>query len=123
MLQNGEPKKISGNAQTRKKGVILQHGTILLKVDVDKMFELLKVPDEKLKGKMIENVKQRVSSLSQALGREVGFEEALEVLKKGFTEEFSAAEFIPGELNENEKTLLEKLKMEKYGADEWNKRR
>ncbi len=123
ILQNGTPKKISGNAQTRKKGVILQHGTILLKVDVDKMFELLKVPDEKLKGKMIENVKQRVSSLSQALNREVSFEEALETLKKGFAEEFPAAEFKSGELNENEKTLLEKLKMEKYEAETWNEKR
>ena len=123
ILQNGEPKKISGNAQTRKKGVILQHGTILLKVDVDKMFELLKVPDEKLKGKMIENVKQRVTGLSQALSRSVGFDSALEALKKGFAEEFPTAEFEPGELNESEKTLLEKLKMVKYGADGWNKKR
>ncbi|MBI4995229.1 lipoate--protein ligase family protein [Candidatus Peregrinibacteria bacterium] len=123
IIQNGTPKKISGNAQTRKKGIILQHGTILLKVDVDKMFELLKVPDEKLKGKLIENVKQRVTGLSQALGREIDFEEALAALKKGFSEEFSVAEFELGELKESEKTLLEKLKMEKYGADEWNKRR
>lgn len=123
ILQGGEPKKISGNAQTRKKGIILQHGTILLKVDVDKMFELLKVPDEKLKGKMIENVKQRVSSLSQALGREVGFEEALDALKKGFAEEFPTAQFVSGKLNESEKTLLEKLQKEKYDADRWNKKR
>lgn len=122
-LQNSEPKKISGNAQTRKKGVILQHGTILLKVDVDKMFELLKVPDEKLKGKMIENVKQRVSSLSQMLGREVGFEETLDALKKGFSEEFPAAQFLSGELKDSEKILLEKLQKEKYGADSWNKKR
>ena len=56
--------------------MILQHGTILLKVDVDKMFELLKVPDEKLKGKMIENVKQRVSSFASAY-REVGLKKLL----------------------------------------------
>ena len=41
-----EPKNIC-NAQTRKKGIILQHGTILLKVDVDKMFTLFKVPVKK----------------------------------------------------------------------------
>ncbi|HYY40099.1 MAG TPA: lipoate--protein ligase family protein, partial [Nitrososphaera sp.] len=39
-------KKISGNAQTRRKGVLLQHGTLLLGVDVDKMFSVLKVPSE-----------------------------------------------------------------------------
>ena len=31
-------KKISGNAQTRKLKTVLQHGTILMDVDVDKMF-------------------------------------------------------------------------------------
>lgn len=123
ILQNGIPKKISGNAQTRKKGIILQHGTILLKVDVDKMFELLKVPSEKLKGKLIEDVKQRVTGLSQALGRSVSFEEVLAVLQKGFAEEFPTVQFEEGELKESEKALLEKLKTEKYGADEWNKKR
>lgn len=123
IIKDGVPKKISGNAQTRKRGIILQHGTILLKVDVDKMFELLKVPSEKLKGKLIEDVKQRVMGLSQALGREVGFDEALEFLKKGFAEEFAGVKFEKGELKESEKALLEKLQEEKYGAEDWNRKR
>lgn len=116
-------KKISGNAQTRKRGVILQHGTILLRVDVDKMFALLKVPSEKLKGKLIEDVKQRVTGLSDVLGREVGFEETLAVLEKGFAETFPQARFEPGELSAKEKSLAEKFAAEKYGNDEWNKKR
>jgi lipoate-protein ligase A len=51
IIVNG--KKISGNAQTRRKGILLQHGTILYKVDVEKMFSLLKVSDEKIKDKKI----------------------------------------------------------------------
>jgi lipoate-protein ligase A len=35
-------KKISGNAQTRKAKIVLQHGTVLTDVDVDKMFSVLK---------------------------------------------------------------------------------
>jgi len=116
-------KKISGNAQTRKKGVILQHGTILLKVDVDKMFEILKVPSEKLKGKMIENVKQGVVGLNNAAGREISFDEALDALKSGFEEEFSNCTFEMGALGKNEKSLAQKLKKEKYIADTWNKQR
>lgn len=119
----GGLKKISGNAQTRKQNIILQHGTILLKVDVDKMFSLLKVPSEKLKGKLIEDVKQRVTGLSAALNREVKFDEALAVLQKGFAEEFPEIEFVPGELSQSEKTLAESFKKEKYGAEAWNKKR
>ena len=75
-------KKISGNAQTRKYGCVLQHGTILLSVDPETMFSLLKVPNEKLKGKLIEDIKQRVTSISSMLQRQVSFEEA----ERGFIE-------------------------------------
>src|SRR3989338_1698427 len=121
LILNG--KKISGNAQTRKKGVILQHGTILLEVDVEKMFSLLKVPNEKLKGKLIADVKERVTSLSAALGREGGFEEALPALQKGFAEAFPESVFEAGGLSASEQTRTNELAKEKYWNDAWNRRR
>lgn len=123
MHQSGSLRKISGNAQTRKNGIILQHGTILLKVDVDKMFSLLKVPSEKMKGKLIEDVKQRVTSVSSVCGRDVSFEEGLGLLQKGFAEEFSGVTFAEGNLSATESALAEKFAKEKYGAYEWNKKR
>jgi lipoate-protein ligase A len=77
-------RKISGNAQTRRMGCVLQHGTILLDLDVDLMFELLRVPPEKMKGKIIREVKGRVTSLRAVLGRELPFEEAVPVFTEGF---------------------------------------
>jgi lipoate-protein ligase A len=77
-------KKLSGNAQTRKHGCLLQHGTVLLGVDPDAMFSVLKVPDEKLKGKLIADVKARVSSVSIMLGRTVGYKEAVPAFVRGF---------------------------------------
>ncbi|MFH1447444.1 MAG: biotin/lipoate A/B protein ligase family protein [Candidatus Micrarchaeota archaeon] len=105
-------KKISGNAQTRRKGVLLQHGTILLGVDVDRMFTLLRVPDEKMKGKLISDIKQRVTSLN------VSFEEASNAMKKGFEEEMDA-ELIQGTLTNEEKEASIKLSREKYRSDRW----
>lgn len=105
-------KKFSGNAQTRKGKVMLQHGTILLKVDVDKMFEILKVPDEKLKGKMIETVKQRV------IGLDKGFEEVAQALKIGFAKAMGA-ELVKGELAAHEKQAAEELAKTKYSTREW----
>ena len=69
IITNG--KKISGNAQTRKAKTVLQHGTILMDVDVDKMFSLLKVPNEKIKDKLITDVKQRITSVKQILGKNI----------------------------------------------------
>ncbi|MDO8554004.1 MAG: biotin/lipoate A/B protein ligase family protein [Candidatus Micrarchaeota archaeon] len=109
LLVNG--KKFSGNAQTRKKGVLLQHGTILLKVDVDKMFELLKVPNEKLKGKLISDVKQRVTALDKS------FEEVESALEKGFAQRFNA-NVERSELSDEELKKCNEL-ISKYSSMEW----
>lgn len=79
-------KKLSGNAQTRKHGCVLQHGTILLGLDVDTMFSILKVPNEKLKGKLMQDVRARVSSVSDMLGRPVVYADAVPAFEQGFSE-------------------------------------
>jgi lipoate-protein ligase A len=111
-------KKISGNAQTRKLNAILQHGTILIDVDVETMFKLLKVSDEKIKDKMINSVKERVTSIKKELNKNVSFNEVAEALKKGFEESLNI-KLLPGKLTEEEKSLAEKLKREKYSSKEW----
>ena len=40
-----EGRKIAGSAQTRQKGVILQHGSILQDIDIDDLFDMLKMND------------------------------------------------------------------------------
>ncbi len=114
-----EGQKVSGNAQTRRGGVILQHGTILLNVDVKKMFSLLLIPDEKIRDKMIEVVEQRVTSITHKLDREFGFEESIPIFEEGFKRAFSDHEFVESEVSSEEDSLAKQLAEEKYGADEW----
>lgn len=106
-------KKVSGNAQTRKKNTLLQHGTILLNADIERMFSVLKVPSEKIRDKMISDVKQRVTTLDKT------FEEVADSLKKGFSEKFRATLAIDT-LSDEEKTAAEKLAREKYTTHQWN---
>ncbi|MCD6237229.1 MAG: lipoate--protein ligase family protein [Thermoplasmata archaeon] len=115
-------KKISGNAQTRKMQRVLQHGTILLDVDVDKMFSLLRVPNEKIKDKLIADVKERVTSIKHVLGKTIAFNVVVEAMKKGFEEEFQV-ELIDGELTPEEKKLAKKFEKETFSNMEWNHRR
>jgi len=115
-------KKISGNAQTRKAKTLLQHGTILMDLDVDKMFSLLKVPNEKIKDKLIVDVKQRVTSVKQILGEDIRFNEAAEAMKIGFEEEFNV-ELIDGSLTEEEIELAKKFERECFSTRDWNNRR
>ena len=120
IIVNG--KKISGNAQTRKLGVCLQHGTILIDVDVDKMFSLLKVPDEKIRDKMIATVKERVTSINKETGQSVNYNDMAIALRTGFEEQFNV-KFKQEQLTDEELELAEFIKKEKFGTLEWNHKR
>ncbi len=115
-------KKISGNAQTRKANTVLQHGTILLDVDVDTMFSLLKVPNEKIKDKLIRDVKQRVTSIGHIAGKRIPFEEVADALTVGFEKEFHI-ELVQGILTKEEKTLALQFEKECFSTTQWNHRR
>lgn len=111
-----EGKKVSGNAQTRRNNTLLQHGTILLDVDVEKMFSVLKVSSEKAKGKMINDVKARVMGLNKS------FEQVAYNLIESFREKF-CAQIIVDTLTTDEMEKTKKLSSEKYSSDLWNRRK
>ena len=110
-------KKVSGSAQTRRKGVLLQHGTLLLDVDVDKMFCVLKVPSEKFKDKIIKDVKERVTSLAGTT-----FEEMASSLKTSFATKFDA-KLLADTMSTKEINHAKWLAERKYNSREWNRRR
>jgi len=115
-------RKISGNAQTRKKQIVLQHGTVLMDVDVEKMFDVLRVPDEKIRDKMISSVKERVTSINHILGNHISFDELSDAMKKGFEEEFDI-KLIDGKISAFEKGLTSKYEFECFGNRDWNHKR
>jgi len=111
-------KKISGNAQTRRHGVILQHGTVLVDSDIRRMFQVLRVSDAKISDKLIiQAVEDRVTNLRRYLGRQVNFDEARVALIKGFEDTFDVA-LEPGELTDAETRLVKQLH-DKYSSREW----
>lgn len=112
-------KKISGNAQTRKKGVVLQHGTILVDVDVEKMFSLLKVSKEKIIDKDIDNVKERVTWLRRELDKNVDLNTVEDCLIKGFSKAIGCR-LKSGVLSLEELKLALQFSKEKYSAHNWN---
>ena len=108
-----DEKKISGSAQTREKGILLQHGTLLLDVDVDKMFSLLIVPDEKIKDKLIQSVKKRVVGL-----KEFGHfsrEQILKAILAAFQKHY---QITLGEYLDEERMRAMELE-KKYKSEEW----
>jgi lipoate-protein ligase A len=115
-------KKVSGNAQTRRHACVLQHGTILLDLDVNIMFQALKVPKEKISDKMITDVKQRVTSIRDIARREITMEELNSALQHGFSKELEIR-LVKGHLTGEEEKTAEKLAAKKYSTFEWNFKR
>ncbi|MCF2142194.1 MAG: lipoate--protein ligase family protein [Candidatus Heimdallarchaeota archaeon] len=111
-------KKISGNALTRREGVVLQHGTILRKVNLEKMFSVLKIPDEKYKTKMISSAKERVSSLELELGTAPSFKEIKEALKAGF-EETLEIDLVQQEITAEELKEAQEIANNVFRNEEW----
>jgi lipoate-protein ligase A len=109
-------KKVSGNAQTRKEGILLQHGTILLDVDLEKMFSVLKISKQKIHDKLINDVKERVMGLNRT------FEEVSAALEQAFSMKF-AAKLVADEITLQECKDSQMLIETKYGTQAWNWRR
>jgi len=110
-------KKISGSAQTRRWGSVLQDGTILISPDVRLMFELLKVSPEKISDKFIASVYERVTTVERELGRKPTFDEARAAMVSGFADALDV-DFVEGELAQEELGLAEQIEL-KYASKKW----
>jgi len=117
-----EGRKVAGSAQTRQKGVILQHGSILLDLDEDKLFQLFKYPNERVKERMQKAFKEKAVAINSLTSKEITLDMAKVAFKKGF-EEGLDIHLEPYELTEEQVKYVEKLAKERYENDEWNFRR
>jgi len=109
-------RKISGNAQTRRKGVLLQHGTVLHAVDPEEMFTYLRPDIDKVSDKMVENVHKRVTSVED-LTDSAEIEETYRALREAFTDR---RETFEGELTGRERERAEELAHNRYATEDWN---
>ncbi|MDF9843072.1 lipoate-protein ligase A [Paenibacillus sp. PastF-1] len=118
-----EGRKIAGSAQMRSKGVILQHGSILLELDSDLLFNVLNFTDPEDKQRMKKIFERKAVDINSCLRRKgdpsVTIRDLEETFHQGFAENLGT-ELIPGTLTDFEIELANRLAEEKYGADSWN---
>jgi lipoate-protein ligase A len=111
-------RKISGNAQVRKRGVILQHGTLLLDCDLEVMAEVLKIPYELIDAK-VTTLKRELPNGGLANNRTSlrDTDNVQGILRKGF-EDSLGIRLVDGELTKFEISEALRLK-QKYSSKEW----
>ncbi|MDQ0337672.1 lipoate-protein ligase A [Caldalkalibacillus uzonensis] len=117
-----EGRKVAGSAQTRQKGVVLQHGSILLDVDVDLLFEVFNFANERVKERLKQQFLHKAVAINQLRTDPASMEEVKEAFKAGFTEALNIRLEEDG-LSREEEKLAHTLIRDKYGQDEWNFRR
>ena len=105
-------RKLAGSAQRRQSGAFLQHGSILLDADPERLRVVFPAEPDPLAG---------LTTLARALGRTPGFDEVVTALAGGLGATLGVP-LLPGGLSESETALVEALVAEKYATQAWTRR-
>lgn len=112
-------RKLVGSAQLRKNGVLLQQGSLLLDLDPERTLRLLKVTSKGSWDKEMASFRRRVTTLGEAMNREVTFSEVVLAMREGFQRALGVTlESSP--LSIDEQALAQRLREDKYASREWN---
>ncbi|MDR7072704.1 lipoate--protein ligase family protein [Fictibacillus barbaricus] len=117
-----EGRKVAGSAQTRQKGVILQHGSILLEIEEDKLFDLFKYSSERVRERMQAAFKKKAVAINDLVEKPITIDEAKAAFQKGFEEGLNV-NLIPMALTDQQWAEVEEIAKNRYRNDEWTYRR
>jgi lipoate-protein ligase A len=117
-----EGKKVAGSAQTRQRGVVLQHGAILLDIDVDLLFEVLCFPSDRVKERLKQGFSHKAVAINDLRRQKATVTEAQDAFYHGFSEGLGI-ELVQGELTPCEWEKAQELVRTKYSIDGWNFKR
>lgn len=110
-------KKLVGSAQSRRGGVLLQHGSILLDVDWDAWASVFAYASDRGRERVRASLPNRMTSLRHELGREVTPDEVRDALVSAF-EETLQIELRLSLLTPEESASVDELEA-KYADDAW----
>lgn len=114
-----EGKKVAGSAQTRQKGVILQHGAILLDLDDEKLVQTFKFSTDEAREKVKKSINQKAVAINKLLQKPIPIDMCKVAFRDGFSEALNV-ELVPFSLNEKQIEYVKTLEKRRYANDEWN---
>jgi len=114
-------KKLIGSAQARKKGGVLQHGSLPLTGDLTRICQALVFENESAREGAAKRLLRRATTVESALGRAVSWAATVQAFVRAFEEQLGLC-FEQGELTEFESRRAEELVREKYDHPSWMER-
>jgi lipoate-protein ligase A len=114
-------KKLVGSAQARKKGGVLQHGSLPLTGDLTRITQALIFPDEASRQQAASRLLARATTADLVGACTVSWEQAAAAFVSAFESELEL-EFEEGPLSASELVRSEQLVQEKYAHPSWTER-
>lgn len=111
-------KKVVGSAQARKKGGILQHGSIPLHGDITRIIEVLNYSDKNNKQQARAKLLERATTIEESLGRHVTWTDMADMMVRGFQEKLGI-NLVPDNLSKDELNNAIRIYREKYNHIDW----
>ena len=109
--------KFSGNAQYRREGRVMHHGTILFDSDGAMLANCLQVDEEKIKAKGVKSVRSRVTNVRPHLPRDMELPQFRQAVLQSILEEMPGEEY---RFTDADLAAIETIVKERYGTWEWN---
>jgi lipoate-protein ligase A len=107
-------RKLIGSAQTRPAGKVLQHGSLPLYGDIARVAGYLTFTSEEERIALAEHLRERATTLCDALGHAVTFAEAAQAMARGFGEALNV-ELAPGGPTARELAVAQAIRNRKVG--------
>lgn len=114
-------KKLLGSAQTRRSGMLLQHGALPLFGDITRICDVLTFASEAGRETARERVRGRAITLEEAMGSRLDASQVAKAIAQGFAQALNLS-FEKGTLSLHEHARADKLRATKYATAEWNER-
>lgn len=108
-------KKLSGNAQTRKDGILLQHGSIPMSINEKMLFDLFRFPSEQVRERKRHAFSTKAIAINQITNKKYTYELLVDAFYKGFQTGLDV-QFKPIELTNAQWDEVHQLAEEKYAT-------
>jgi len=113
-------KKISGNAQTRKNGVLLQHGSIPMSFDTDMLFDLFQFSSEEKRQRQKAAFESKAISINDITDKEHTYDMMRDAFLQGFKHSLQI-DTTSITLSKEQWQYIDYLAETKYRTTAWNK--
>lgn len=115
-------RKLIGSAQMRRKGGLLQHGSIPLRGDLARVCDVLSFTSDEARARQKASLRQRAATLDEVARRTLNWSDLAKAIERGFSRAFDLV-VESGQLSARETKRADELKNERFNNPAWTNKR